>query len=67
MDTDKKNPKEEPFFAQFLEDQEVAKAQGGAGGTSVLKDSPQTLKYPSDGDEPTITLKYPSDDDEVKF
>lgn len=56
MATDKKNPKEEPFFAQFLEDQEVAKAQGGAGGT--------TLKYPSDKDEVTPTLKYPSDGDE---
>jgi hypothetical protein len=58
MDSNKKNPKEQPFFAQFLEDQDVAEAQGGAGTTTT------TLKYPSDRDE-TVTMKYPSDDDEV--
>lgn len=46
---------DQPFFAQFLEDQDVVDAQGGAGGT--------TLKYPSDRDE-TMTLKYPSDGDD---
>jgi hypothetical protein len=43
-----------PFFARFLESQELAKV--GAGGT---------LKYPSDRDEDLDrTLKYPSDGDE---
>jgi hypothetical protein len=41
-----------PFFARFLESQELAKVNGGA-----------TLKYPSDRDE-DVTLKYPSDGDE---
>lgn len=57
MRKEDKPQKDEPFFAQFLEDQDVAKAQGGAGGT--------TLKYPSDKDETLPTLKYPSDGDEV--
>lgn len=43
-----------PFFARFLESQELAKVQGGT-----------TLKYPSDKDEEVNqTLKYPSDGDE---
>lgn len=42
----------QPFFARFLEGQELSRAQGGA-----------TLKYPSDVDE-EVTLKYPSDDDD---
>ena len=41
-----------PFFARFLESQELAKVDGGA-----------TRKYPSDSDE-HVTLKYPSDSDE---
>ena len=41
-----------PFFARFLESQELAKVNGGG-----------TLKYPSDRDE-EVTLKYPSDGDE---
>jgi hypothetical protein len=41
-----------PFFARFLETQELSQAQAGA-----------TLKYPSDRDE-EVTLKFPSDDDE---
>lgn len=57
MDSDKKNPKEQPFFTQFLEDQAVENARGGADG--------QTNKWPSDFDEET--LKYPSDRDEVRF
>ena len=48
--------KEKPFFAQFLEDQEVAKAQGGAA---------ETAKYPSDTDD--MTMKYPSDTDEPRY
>lgn len=43
-----------PFFARFLEGQELEQVTGGGKGT---------LKYPSDKDEYT-TLKYPSDDDE---
>lgn len=50
----KKNAKK-PYFARFLEKQELAEVQGG--GIFV------TLKYPSDADE-EVTLKYPSDDDE---
>lgn len=42
-----------PFFARFLESQELAKVQGGG-----------TLKYPSDKDEGDVTMKYPSDSDE---
>lgn len=44
-----------PFFARFLESQELEKVTGGAKGT---------LKYPSDKDEIDVTLKYPSDGDE---
>ena len=43
-----------PFFARYLEKQELEQAQGGA-----------TLKYPSDKDEVPPTLKYPSDKAEV--
>jgi hypothetical protein len=42
-----------PFFARFLETQELAKVEGGG-----------TLKYPSDSDEGDVTMKYPSDSDE---
>lgn len=41
-----------PFFARFLEGQELEKVNGGG-----------TRKYPSDRDE-SETLKYPSDSDE---
>ena len=66
-----------PFFANFLENQiskdEQNAVQGGA--TSVLADSAQTMKYPSDSEDgpgnPTKpiydtaqTMKYPSDSDE---
>ncbi len=49
-----------PFFTRFLEGQKIAKpeAERVAGGRPI-----QTMKYPSDADEP-ITMKYPSDDDE---
>lgn len=46
-----------PFFARYLEGQELEAVSGG-GKT--------TMKYPSDGDE-TVTLKYPSDGDETGF
>lgn len=52
----KKNEGKKPFFARFLENQELAKTQGGIPAV--------TLKYPSDHDE-DVTLKYPSDDDET--
>ena len=42
-----------PFFARYLEGQELEDVKGGA----------ITLKYPSDRDE-AQTMKYPSDDDE---
>jgi hypothetical protein len=43
-----------PFFARFLESQELEKVNGGG-----------TLKFPSDRDEDgDRTLKYPSDGDE---
>lgn len=57
MDSQKKNAWDQPFFAQFLEDQEVAKAQGGADKA--------TMNYPSDKDEEYQTMKYPSDGDEA--
>jgi len=49
---------EMPFFARYLEGQEFPNVK-----TSVK--AGQTLKYPSDSDEPQHTLKYPSDNDEV--
>lgn len=51
----KKNAPKKPYFARFLEHQELSDVQGG--GPLV------THKYPSDVDE-DVTLKYPSDDDE---
>ncbi len=48
-----------PFFARYLEGQELEVVSGG--GKATL-----TLKYPSDGDE-TVTLKYPSDSDDGGF
>jgi hypothetical protein len=44
-----------PFFARYLEGQELEAVSGG-GKT--------TMKYPSDGDE-YVTMKYPSDSDET--
>lgn len=52
----KKTAPKKPFFARFLESQELARVEGGGGPF-------QTQKYPSDVDE-NVTLKYPSDDDE---
>ena len=49
--------RKKPFFARYLEAQELEDVTGGG---------PQTLKYPSDKDEiPAQTLKYPSDGDEA--
>ncbi len=45
-----------PFFARFLEGQELDEVVGARGA--------RTLKYPSDADE-AVTMKYPSDDDET--
>jgi len=51
----KKSAPKKPFFARFLESQELSRVEGGGPF--------QTQKYPSDVDE-NVTLKYPSDDDE---
>ena len=50
--------KETPFFARYLEGQELPQVKTGVK-------SGQTLKYPSDLDEILHTMKYPSDTDEV--
>jgi hypothetical protein len=42
-----------PFFARFLESQQLKEASGAL--------TFYTLKYPSDSDEGGVTLKYPSD------
>ncbi len=54
-----------PFFARYLENQELATVGGGS------TDPDQTMKYPSDSedvvpDRPPLhnTRKYPSDTDE---
>lgn len=44
--------KKKPFFARYLEAQELEAATGG-----------RTSKFPSDGDE-NQTMKYPSDGDD---
>lgn len=50
-----------PFFARFLEGQELPQVQTDvkAGGKGLKP----TQKYPSDIDE-AVTLKYPSDGDD---
>lgn len=45
MKKQKKTPTRQPFFARFLEGQELAKVQGSGPGDEV------TLKYPSDDDD----------------
>ncbi|MFL5350500.1 MAG: microviridin/marinostatin family tricyclic proteinase inhibitor [Hyalangium sp.] len=56
-----------PFFARFLEAQELEQASGGLSLQTKKYPSDSdvfvTLKYPSDGDE-AVTLKYPSDGDD---
>jgi hypothetical protein len=51
----KEKPKKKPFFARYLEAQELEKVAGGG---------PITLKYPSDKEEHDQTMKYPSDGDD---
>ena len=48
-----------PFFARFLEHQQMAEPSEIKGGKPPV----QTLRYPSDDD--AFPLKYPSDDDET--
>jgi len=55
-----KKDKKKPFFARYLETQQLEEVTGG-------KPPFQTLKYPSDKEEGgyEVTMKYPSDDDEA--
>lgn len=53
----KKQDTKKPFFARYLEGQQLEQITGGKKPPLV------TLKYPSDNDEPT-TMKYPSDGDD---
>lgn len=55
MNRTKKPLPTRPFFARFLEKQQLRNTTGGG---PVVTD-----KYPSDSDE-DVTLKYPSDSDE---
>lgn len=55
MSTKHDDKAKKPFFARFLETQELEEVNGGQRYV--------TLKYPSDKDE-YMTMKYPSDDDE---
>ena len=53
-----------PFFARFLEGQNIEdlsdlESEAVSGGYKVV-----TLKYPSDNED-VVTKKYPSDSDEV--
>lgn len=48
--------KKKPFFARYLESQELEEVQGGGGPfpvptTKPLWDQAQTMKWPSDGDD----------------
>ena len=53
----KQSSNDKPFFARFLEPQELSGVAGGGGPIT-------TQKYPSDDDEDVMTQKFPSDDDE---
>jgi hypothetical protein len=53
-----------PFFARFLESQELAEVGGAARHTNKWRDVSYTEKYPSDSDE-YQTLKYPSDSEDT--
>ena len=68
--------KKKPFFARYLETQDLEGVRGGGGAVTLKYPSdqedggggPVTLKYPSDkedtgGGDP-VTLKYPSDGDD---
>lgn len=48
-----------PFFARYLESQQLEQVTGGQDKWPPVV----TLKYPSDDDEET-TMKYPSDGDD---
>jgi hypothetical protein len=56
-----------PFFARYLENQQLDEVVGGSIAKTTKypsdTDEYQTMKYPSDDDE-TVTLKYPSDGDD---
>ena len=60
-----------PFFARFLEDQDLSRVAAGKKNKNKNKrprgtDPRTTLRYPSDSDEAEATTKrYPSDSDEV--
>ena len=47
--------KKKPFFARYLESQDLEDVQGGGkpvpGTTKPMFDQAQTMKYPSDGDD----------------
>jgi hypothetical protein len=63
-----------PFFARFLEAQDLAAVDGaGRGATGKSRNDQDdggtttTMKYPSDNEDDgggVVTMKYPSDDDE---
>ena len=50
--------KEMPFFARFLEDQELPQVK------TDIKAGPPPFGGGGGGGPPIVTLKYPSDDDE---
>jgi len=54
MNKQESNKKKQPFFARYLEGQDLEAVRGGG-----------TQKYPSDKDEHNQTQKYPSDGDEI--
>lgn len=64
----KEKTKKKPFFARYLEAQELAEVTGGGGPVTQKypsdQEDAQTMKYPSDKEEYDQTMKYPSDDDE---
>lgn len=60
MSEAKKRPAR-PFFARFLEEQELEAVRGAGNFTS------KRGKLDWDDSLPSPTLKYPSDDDEVRY
>jgi hypothetical protein len=54
-----KPEKEVPFFAKYLEGQELPQVK------TNIKAGKATTKFPSDLDEPEQTMKAPSDKDEI--
>lgn len=61
MNKTNKKPSKSPFFARFLQTQELRDVAGGGEAT--------TLKYPSDqedgGGGGPVTLKFPSDSEDA--